>query len=115
MPLSRELSRLSSICEAPVIQYFSETISGMTTIRSFDHESRFQPTYMKIVDAYSRPEFHNAAAMKWLLLRLDVVSCITFAFLLVLSIHFAEQIDPGMFVFLAFFCIFCFFCFSSLY
>ncbi|XP_057517161.1 ABC transporter C family member 3-like isoform X2 [Amaranthus tricolor] len=96
MPLSRELSRLSSICEAPVIQYFSETISGMTTIRSFDHESRFQPTYMKIVDAYSRPEFHNAAAMKWLLLRLDVVSCITFAFLLVLSIHFAEQIDPAI-------------------
>ncbi|KAL2936008.1 ABC transporter C family member 3, partial [Bienertia sinuspersici] len=82
MPSSRELSRLSRVCEAPVIQYFSETMSGITTIRSFDQESRFQPTYMKIVDAYSRPEFHLAAAMKWLMFRLDALSCITFAFLL---------------------------------
>ncbi|XP_057516666.1 ABC transporter C family member 3-like [Amaranthus tricolor] len=94
MPLSRELSRLSGVCEAPVIQYFSETISGITTIRSFDQESRFQPRYMKIVDAYSRPEFHKAAAMKWLLLRLDTFSCITFAFLLVFALYFADRIHP---------------------
>lgn len=101
MPLSRELSRLSGVCEAPVIQYFSETISGITTIRSFDQESRFQPRYMKIVDAYSRPEFHKAAAMKWLLLRLDTFSCITFAFLLVFALYFADRIDSGMnFIFL---------------
>lgn len=97
MQLSRELSRLSRICEAPVIQFFSETISGITTIRSFDQESRFQLTYMKIVDAYSRPDFHLAAVMKWLMLRLDAFSCITLAFLLVLSLYFADRINPGMF------------------
>lgn len=97
MPSSRELSRLSRVCEAPVVQYFAETISGITTIRSFDQQSRFQPTYMKIVDDYSRPEFHLAAAMKWLLLRLDTLSCITYAFLLVLSLYFADRIDPGMY------------------
>uniref|UniRef100_A0A803L8V7 ABC-type xenobiotic transporter n=1 Tax=Chenopodium quinoa TaxID=63459 RepID=A0A803L8V7_CHEQI len=96
MPASRELSRLSRVCEAPVIQYFSETISGITTIRSFDQESRLQPTYMKIVDAYSRPEFQLAAAMQWLMLRLDAFSCITFAFLLVLSLYFRESIDPAI-------------------
>ncbi|KMT10477.1 hypothetical protein BVRB_5g116010 [Beta vulgaris subsp. vulgaris] len=94
MQLSRELSRLSRICEAPVIQFFSETISGITTIRSFDQESRFQLTYMKIVDAYSRPDFHLAAVMKWLMLRLDAFSCITLAFLLVLSLYFADRINP---------------------
>lgn len=96
MPASRELSRLSRVCEGPVIQYFAETISGITTIRSFDQESRFQPTYMKIVDAYSRPEFQLAAAMKWLMLRLNVFSCITFAFLLALSMYFAESLDPAI-------------------
>ncbi|XP_056685318.1 ABC transporter C family member 3 [Spinacia oleracea] len=96
MPASRELSRLSRVSEAPVIQYFSETISGITTIRSFDQQSRFQPSYMKIVDAYSRPEFQIAAAMKWLLLRLDAFACITFAFLLVLSMYFRETIDPAI-------------------
>uniref|UniRef100_A0A803KUU3 ABC-type xenobiotic transporter n=2 Tax=Chenopodium quinoa TaxID=63459 RepID=A0A803KUU3_CHEQI len=96
MPASRELSRLSRVCEAPVIQYFTETISGISTIRSFDQESRFQSTYMKIVDAYSRPEFQLAAAMKWLMLRLDIFSCITFAFLLVLMMYFAESLDPAI-------------------
>ncbi|KAL1805463.1 hypothetical protein ACET3Z_028531 [Daucus carota] len=96
MPASRELSRLSRASEAPVIQYFSETISGLTTIRSFDQNSRFLQTYMKIVDAYSRPEFQFAAAMKWLLLRLDVFSCITFAFLLVLSTYFRKTINPAI-------------------
>uniref|UniRef100_A0A803L8V8 ABC-type xenobiotic transporter n=1 Tax=Chenopodium quinoa TaxID=63459 RepID=A0A803L8V8_CHEQI len=96
MCASRELSRLSPVCEAPVIQYFAETNSGITTIRSFDQQSRFQPTYMKIVDAYSRPEFHLAAAMKWLMLRLDAFSCITFASLLVLSMYFRESIDPAI-------------------
>ncbi|KAK1364915.1 ABC-type xenobiotic transporter [Heracleum sosnowskyi] len=96
MPASRELSRLSRVCEAPVIQYISESISGITTIRSFDQESRFQSTYMTIVDAYSRPEFQVAAAMKWLLLRLDAFSCITFCFLLVLSMYFRKSIDPAI-------------------
>ncbi|KAL6554116.1 Canalicular multispecific organic anion transporter 2 [Orobanche minor] len=96
MPASRELSRLSRVCEAPVVQYFSETLSGIITIRSFDQVSRFQPIYMKIVDAYSRPEFQVAAAMKWLLLRLDAFSCITFNFLLVLAVYFRKNIDPAI-------------------
>ncbi|KAL1818795.1 hypothetical protein ACET3Z_013664 [Daucus carota] len=96
MPASRELSRLSRVCEAPVIQFFKETISGITTIRSYDQESRFQQTYMKIVDAYSRPEFQLAAAMKWLLLRLETFSSITFSFLLVLSMYLRNSIDPAI-------------------
>lgn len=96
MPASRELSRLSRVCEAPVIQYFSETISGITTIRSFDQQSRFQPIYMNIVDAYSRPEFQVAAAMKWLLMRLDAFCCITYTLLLVLSMYFRHSIDPAI-------------------
>ncbi|KAL6578332.1 hypothetical protein OROMI_010660 [Orobanche minor] len=96
MPASRELSRLHRVCEAPVIQYFSETILGITTIRSFDQVSRFQAAYMKIVDAYSRPEFQVAAAMKWLLLRVDIFSCITFTFLLVLSTYFRKSINPAI-------------------
>ena len=106
MPASRELSRLSRVCEAPVIQFFKETISGITTIRSFDQESRFQQTYMKIVDAYSRPEFQLAAAMKWLMLRLETYSCITFSFLLVLSMYLRNSIDPGIYSY----CVFIFIC-----
>ncbi|XP_074291978.1 ABC transporter C family member 3-like [Silene latifolia] len=96
MPTSRELSRLSGICKAPVTQYFVETISGSTTIKSFDKQSRFLEAYMKILDTYSRPGFHSAAAMKWLLFRQDVFGSLTFAFLLLLLVSFGNNINPAI-------------------
>ncbi|GLT33469.1 hypothetical protein SLA2020_080590 [Shorea laevis] len=89
---ARELARLVGVCKAPVIQNFAETISGSTTIRSFDEESRFRETNMKLNDSYSRPVFHTAGAMEWLCFRLDMLSSITFAFFLV----FLVSIPPGV-------------------
>ncbi|KAM3696211.1 hypothetical protein ACJW30_06G022900 [Castanea mollissima] len=97
IPSARELSRLVGVCKAPVIQHFTETISGATTIRSFDEESRFRDTNMKLADANSRPRFNIAGAMQWLCFRLDMLSSITFAFSLVFLISIPEGvIDPGI-------------------
>nr|XP_027123792.1 ABC transporter C family member 3-like [Coffea arabica] len=94
---ARELARLVGVCKAPVIQHFAETISGSSTIRSFDQETRFQDTSMKLIDGYSRPKFHTAAAMEWLCFRLDILSLITFTFLLVFLVSIPEgTIDPGV-------------------
>ncbi|KAK2639936.1 hypothetical protein Ddye_027731 [Dipteronia dyeriana] len=97
IPSARELSRLVGVCKAPVIQHFTETISGSTTIRSFDQEARFQDTNMKLTDGYSRPKFHVAGAMEWLCFRLDMLSTITFAFSLIFLISIPEGvIDPAI-------------------
>ncbi|GAV86836.1 ABC_tran domain-containing protein/ABC_membrane domain-containing protein [Cephalotus follicularis] len=97
IPAARELSRLVGVCKAPVIQHFAETISGATTIRSFDQESRFRDTNMKLIDGYCRPKFNIAGAMKWLCFRLDMLSAITFAFCLVFLISIPEGvIDPAI-------------------
>ncbi|XP_022735021.1 ABC transporter C family member 3-like [Durio zibethinus] len=94
---ARELTRLVGVCKAPVIQHFAETILGATTIRSFDQESRFQETNMKLTDSYSRPKFHVAGAMEWLCFRLDLLSSITFAFSLFFLISIPEGvIDPAV-------------------
>ncbi|KAJ1441278.1 P-loop containing nucleoside triphosphate hydrolase [Sesbania bispinosa] len=92
LPSARELSRLVGVCNAPVIQHFSETISGTSTIRSFDQVSRFQQTNMKLMDGYSRPKFNIAAAMEWLCFRLDMLSLITFAFCLIFLISVPEGV-----------------------
>lgn len=93
---ARELARLIGVCKAPVIQHFAETIAGSTTIRSFDQESKFRQTNMKLVDGYSRPKFYSAAAMEWLCFRLDVLSSLTFIFSLVFLISIPEGvINPG--------------------
>lgn len=95
---ARELARLCGVCKAPVIQHFSETLSGASTIRSFDQQPRFRETSMRLIDGYSRPKFHTAGAMEWLCIRLDMLSLITFAFSLVFLICIPEgTIDPSKF------------------
>ncbi|KAB1199134.1 ABC transporter C family member 3 [Morella rubra] len=95
LPSARELARLVGVCKAPVIQHFAETISGSTTIRSFDEDSRFSGANMKLTDAYCRPKFNIAGAMEWLCFRLDVLSSITFVFSLFFLISIPEGlIDP---------------------
>ncbi|GAY47100.1 hypothetical protein CUMW_102080 [Citrus unshiu] len=89
---TRELSRLIGVCKAPVIQQFSETISGSTTIRSLDQELRFRDTNMKLIDEYSRPKFHIAGAMEWLRFCIDMLSSITFAF----SLAFLISVPNGI-------------------
>jgi len=97
IPAARELSRLIGVCKAPIIQHFAETISGTSTIRSYDQQSRFRETNMRLTDGYSRPNFNIIGAMEWLCFRLDMLSSITFAFSLLVLISIPPGIiDPGM-------------------
>ncbi|KAH7860034.1 hypothetical protein Vadar_008409 [Vaccinium darrowii] len=97
IPSARELARLGGVCKAPVIQHFAETMSGSTTIRSFDQESRFKELNMKPIDGHSRPNFYTAGAMEWLRFRLDMLASIIFAFSLVFLISIPKgKIDPSI-------------------
>ncbi|KAG2404799.1 hypothetical protein LR48_Vigan03g119800 [Vigna angularis] len=97
VPSARELSRLIGVCKAPVIQHLAETISGTSTIRSYDQQSRFRETNMKLTDGYTRPKFSVSGAIEWLRFRLDMLSAITFAFSLLVLISIPPGIiDPGI-------------------
>ncbi|XP_074312620.1 ABC transporter C family member 3-like isoform X2 [Silene latifolia] len=97
IPSARELCRLAGVSKAPVIQHFVETIAGVTTIRSFNQESRFRETSVDLINAYSRPTFYNGAAMEWLCFRLDLLSSVTFAFSLILLVSIpVGLIDPAI-------------------
>ncbi|KAK4768022.1 hypothetical protein SAY87_003163 [Trapa incisa] len=84
---ARELSRLVGVCNAPLIQHFSETIAGSAVIRSFDQEPRFRRTNVLLSDGYSRPKFYIGGAMEWLCFRLDVLSSFAFGFSLVFLVY----------------------------
>ncbi|KOM52354.1 hypothetical protein LR48_Vigan09g101300 [Vigna angularis] len=94
---ARELARLVGTCQAPVIQHFSETISGSTTIRSFEQESRFNDINMKLIDRYSQPKLYSATAIEWLNFRLDILSTLIFVFCLVFLVSFPNSMTaPGI-------------------
>ncbi|CAK8565713.1 unnamed protein product [Lathyrus sativus] len=94
---ARELARLTGIYQAPVIQLFSETISGSTTIRCFEQESRFNEMNMQLIDKYSQPKLYSSSAMEWLNFRLGILSSTIFAFCLIFLVSFPSSIaDPSI-------------------
>ncbi|GLJ44146.1 hypothetical protein SUGI_0920790 [Cryptomeria japonica] len=70
---SRELTRLDSITTAPIMANFSETLTGITTIRAFCHEERFRLINNKLVDTNMCIDFHNFAASEWLGFRIESI------------------------------------------
>uniref|UniRef100_A0A1D1YTJ4 ABC transporter C family member 4 n=1 Tax=Anthurium amnicola TaxID=1678845 RepID=A0A1D1YTJ4_9ARAE len=73
---SRELTRLDSITKAPVIHHFSESVSGVTTIRCFGKEELFSQENIERVNANLRMDFHNNGSNEWLGFRLELIgSC----------------------------------------
>ncbi|CAN6289820.1 unnamed protein product [Urochloa humidicola] len=94
---ARELQRLEGVCKAPIIQHFAESITGLTTIRSFGKENQFVATNSHLMDADSKPKFYNTGARGWLCFRLDALSSLIFSFSLIFLINLPTGlIDPGV-------------------
>lgn len=85
---SRELTRLDSITKAPVIHHFSETISGVMTIRCFRTQVMFAKENIDRVNTSVKMDFHNNGANEWLGFRLEfigtIVLCISTLFMIIL-------------------------------
>ncbi|PIA65043.1 hypothetical protein AQUCO_00100490v1 [Aquilegia coerulea] len=90
---ARELVRLTGVSNAPLKQHFTESISGLTTIKSFNQEKRFTETNMKLIDCSSRPQFYSMGANEWLGFRLDVLSSLTFPLTLVFLISMPQGLQ----------------------
>ncbi|KAG5604952.1 hypothetical protein H5410_026444 [Solanum commersonii] len=65
---ARELVRMVGIQKAPILHHFSESLTGVATIRCFNQEDRFLNKNLSLIDNYSRVVFHNSATMEWLCL-----------------------------------------------
>ena len=70
---SRELTRLEGVTKAPVIDHFSETVLGATTIRCFKKEKYFFQGNLDKINSSLRMYFHNYAANEWLGFRLELI------------------------------------------
>ncbi|GAY69416.1 hypothetical protein CUMW_271800 [Citrus unshiu] len=75
---SRELTRLDSITKAPVIHHFSESISGVMTIRAFGKQTTFYQENVNRVNGNLRMDFHNNGSNEWLGFRLELLGSFTF-------------------------------------
>ncbi|GAV28278.1 hypothetical protein PMKS-001748 [Pichia membranifaciens] len=96
LTLSRELKRFESITRSPINQHFTETLTGVTTIRAFGDERRFMIQNMQNIDTNNRPFFFVWVNNRWMSFRANVIGSLIVAVSSALSVLYAKHIDAGM-------------------
>ncbi|NXI95943.1 MRP7 protein, partial [Psophia crepitans] len=70
---SRELKRLYSITLSPIYTHFSETLSGLSSIRAMRATERFELENQLCLEQNQRCLFASNTAMQWLDIRLQMI------------------------------------------
>lgn len=96
LTLSRELKRFDSITKSPIHQHFSESLTGVATIRAYGVENRFMKQNLSAIDTNNRPFFYMWVANRWLCLRVDVVGSLVMFFSGVFVLTSIGKIDAGL-------------------
>ncbi|KAF9925261.1 hypothetical protein FBU30_004953 [Linnemannia zychae] len=74
VPISRDLKRIDSVSRSPILSHFNETINGLSTIRAYGFEHRFQIKNLGNLDNSNRAYYWLGATSRWLAWRLDLTS-----------------------------------------
>lgn len=90
---SRQLRQLDLETKSPLYTHFTETISGLTTIRAFGWERYFQEEHQKLLQASQRPFFALFVVQRWLILVLDLFVAGVAIMLCILAV-FVQNIGP---------------------
>jgi ABC-type multidrug transport system fused ATPase/permease subunit len=91
-----EMQRIDSVSRSPIYAHFSESLSGVETIRAYRLAAAFAATSDARVDANHRAYFTARMANEWLSLRLDAIgACIVFL-TAALSIARRGSISPSL-------------------
>eukprot|EP00850_Spirogloea_muscicola_P011143 SM000068S20575 [mRNA] locus=s68:197067:208001:- [translate_table: standard] len=77
--LSRELKRLDGTTRSPIYAHFSQTLSGVASIRAYGVQDRFLELFVALIDANHRAYILFVHASRWLGIRLDFCAavCVT--------------------------------------
>jgi ATP-binding cassette, subfamily C (CFTR/MRP), member 1 len=90
---NRELKRLESTSRSPIYAHFGETLSGISTIRAFRHESIWSDENEHRVDTNMKAFFPAIYANRWLGIRLEFIGALVV--LLAASLSILSVINYG--------------------
>lgn len=95
---SRELKRLYSLTLSPVYSHFSETLTGLGTIRASGNSTRFKEESARRLEQNQRCLFLSNAAGQWLEIRLQMIGVAVVTGLGVIAViqHQFNSVDPGL-------------------
>ena len=89
----RDLNRLNGISRSPAISLFSETILGITTIRTFKQEQPSKMKFYERLDEHFGVMLYKYGSDNWFCMSLDLISHFYLGFVLIGSILGINKFD----------------------
>ncbi|XP_069328052.1 multidrug resistance-associated protein 1-like [Eulemur rufifrons] len=96
MASSRQIRRLAGASRSPIISHFSETLSGVSTIRAFGHGHRFIQQNKEVVNEHLVCFYNNVISNRWLSVRLEFLGNIMVFFAALLAVLAGNSIDSAI-------------------
>ncbi|VFV31197.1 multidrug resistance-associated [Lynx pardinus] len=93
---SRQIRRLAGASRSPIISHFSETLSGVSTIRAFGHEQRFIQQNKEVVNENLVCFYNNVISNRWLSVRLEFLGNLMVFFAALLAVLAGSSIDSAL-------------------
>jgi ABC-type multidrug transport system fused ATPase/permease subunit len=98
LPTSQSLRRLEMVSLTPLISNFGALADGLTTVRAFCAQYRFQDRVIAVTDNFQKMDHFYWSLQAWLMYRFDALSaCSTF---LLTSLALFTGVSPGLTAFL---------------
>ena len=91
----RDLNRLNGTSRSPIISLFSETILGITTIRTFKKELPSKDKFYKRLDDHFGVMLYRYGTDNWFCMSLDIISHIYLTYVLIRAILGIDNFDAA--------------------
>ncbi|KAK7030741.1 P-loop containing nucleoside triphosphate hydrolase protein [Favolaschia claudopus] len=95
---SRELKRLDAVSKSPIFAWFSESLAGVSTIRSFNQQSIFIQANRRHIDRNQICYLPSISVNRWLSVRLEIVGAVIIFIVAILAMAalITTGVDAGL-------------------
>ncbi|KAF4921761.1 ABC transporter atnG [Colletotrichum viniferum] len=92
---SRQVRLLGIEAKAPLYTHFSESVTGVATIRAFGWQEQYQERNYKHVDESQRPSYTQGCIQAWLTFVLNLIVAVLAVILVILVVTWHHKFSAG--------------------